>query len=872
MILQDEHNPATSTIPPAVYPQQATNTYWFAQSFVANTTYSITQVALRLARNVWTSGATVTVSIKAVDVDHNPTGADLVSATKSFANLPTQNPLADHYGAGMWGIFTFNSPVELTEDTEYTIVVRTNGAGNGLYWTQQTSGETGYFSYSSNSGVTWDNTASRDFCYQTYSNYTLQDNFEAGVEDTFIGGGDYWQGQTFTATSTYILKSIALRLERQGGAGTFTVSLKATAAGIPSGGDLSVGTLYESNIETGTMSWYEFEMDIPYKVVEGTMYAVVLRTSNATYPGFTIGGISGGDPYDGGTQLYSENAGLTWAAVGGEADDLWFRVYGSATGAGTSPDSDAVTVKRLWAVASNQFWYEDESGDMVVFSDATDDLDTTAPLTAVEAYGKVFIANGENLKVADFSNVKIATDDIGANPPDFGTVLTGDDSGAVLVVDYIDAIAGAVTIYGRRTTEYTFQSGETVTGIDDDGNAISFDTNAAETLPPHWYDWTVFGGDTTTFGTMPANANLVSEYNARLVLAGDSNYPHEWWMSRVYNPWDFQSTPASVSNTYGMATTSGSTDAGQIGDVITALISYGDDFFVFGCSSSLYLLDGDPTYGGTIETLSRTAGIYGARAWCKDHQSNLYFYSGEGLYKAEGGRSKPVSLSDLAIPKWSEDWEANPSLYRIVVTFDPIRNGIIVSQTALSNGANNNYWYDLKTEGFYPESYPDTCGVYSYYYYNSIDSSTRVLLLGCNDGYLRSFYDNNKNDILADDSDNLISSWLTIPVLPLNTLTDNKGKLMSVIFDVGGGTSSDTFQNSDGFTYELFVDNDAETVLENIKDGATAFASGTLSVTGRSKKIRPRAKGYFAAIRLYNTTVSETWAIDRIIGTVNPLQ
>lgn len=873
-ILQDEFYPSTSYAIPVAYGRYVTTTNWKAITFFASDTYTITKVALRLSKVLYNSTDKIHVGIKAVDGNHEPTGGFLTSvADKLINSLPGYNSLADHEGC-QWRVFEFSTPAELTSGTEYAIIAYLDGSVyNSVVWSGASSGETGLFCYSTDSGSTWNNTTAIDLCYQTYSAYALQDNFETGSEAEFSGGGDYWQGQVFTATSTYIAKSISMRLEREDSpVGTFIVSIRATAAGVPSGGDLTVGVLYQSDVQDGSKSWYEFELDIPYKIVSGTEYAIIVRTSGSTYPGFTIGGISGGDPYDGGTQLYSTDAGSTWESIVGENDDLWFRVYGTATGAGTSPDSDAVTVKRLWSISSNQFWYENEDGDMIVLDDATDDLDTTRPLTTAEAYGKIFIANCVNLKVADFANVKIATADIGSHPPDFGTVLTGGDSGAVMVVDYITAIASAVSIYGRRTTEYAFQSEETVTGTDDDGNSISFTTSADETLPPHWYDWTVFGNDATTFGTMPANANLVAEYHGRLVLAGNSNYPHEWWMSRVYNPWDFQTSTSSVSNTYGMAVTSGSTDAGQIGDVITALISYGDDFFVFGCSSSICLLDGDPTYGGTIETLSKTAGIYGARAWCKDHQSNLYFYSGDGLYKAQGGRSKPVSLSELKLPKWSEDWEANPSLYRIVVTFDPIRNGIIVSQTALSNGANNNYWYDLKTEGFYPENYPDTCGVYSSFYYNSIDSSTRVLLFGCNDGYLRTFYDNNKNDILADDSTSAISSWLVIPVLPLNDSVDREGKLISVTFDVGGGASSGAFQDSDGFTYELFVGNDAETVLEDIKDGATAFASGTLSATGRSNKIRPRARGYFVSTRLYNTTASETWAINRIVGLVRPLK
>ena len=126
------------------------------------------------------------------------------------------------------------------------------------------------------------------------------------------------------------------------------------------------------------------------------------------------------------------------------------------------------------------------AGDLVKLAASDGDINTSDVCRVFQGYGKAFVVNGANLKIADFQNTKIATADIGANPPDKGNILTGGTSGAQMQVDYITALSGACTIYGFRITTATFSNGETVTGTDDDSNAISFATNAAETAPPHW--------------------------------------------------------------------------------------------------------------------------------------------------------------------------------------------------------------------------------------------------------------------------------------------------------------------------------------------------------------------------------------------------
>jgi hypothetical protein len=444
-----------------------------------------------------------------------------------------------------------------------------------------------------------------------------------------------------------------------------------------------------------------------------------------------------------------------------------------------------------------------------------------------------------------------------------------------MIVDYITAITddAASTIYGFRTTTATFASGETVTGTNAStdaspyysgaSGAVSFVTSAAETAAPHWYDWTPYGNDTTNFGSMPTSAYLVARYRGRLVLSGHPNYPHQWYMAKVSNPFDW----AYGSTDPLTAVAGNNVDAGEIGDIVRALIPYGDDFMIFGCADSIHILDGDPAFGGSIDELSNITGMYGPWAWCKDENGNLYFWGSNGLYKMAGGRSKPINISQGHLPQWVDDWAVASADHRVVLTYDPSRHGVIVSKVTLADGTNLNYWFDLKTEGFYPESYPTACGIFCSLYYDSDTSGTRELILGSNDGYLRTFLNSAKDDD-SGGSDTAISSYVTLPLIKLNETEDAEGKLTSLTFELAGGASAGDFSDTDGVTYELHVGDDAETCLENIRDGATAFASGTLSGTGRKNRIRTRARGRWLGIKLYNSTAAETWAVNLINGTV----
>jgi hypothetical protein len=512
--------------------------------------------------------------------------------------------------------------------------------------------------------------------------------------------------------------------------------------------------------------------------------------------------------------------------------------------------------KRLVGLAANGVWYEDESSppDMITLAASAGNLNTSNKIQMFEAYQKVFIANGTNLKVADFGNTKIATAAVGTHPPDRGNVLTGGTSGAKMITDYITSLTGACTIYGYRTTTATFSSGETVTGTDDDGNAISFTTSAAETAPPHWYNWTSYAAS-TTWGSLPTEATLGCLYRGRCVLSGYGDYPHMWYMSRQGNPWDWNYTALDAQSPVA----ANDADAGEVGDVVTALIPHKDDYLIIGCTNSTWVLRGDPAVSGSLDAIA-PIGIFSGLSWCWDNKYNLYWLSESGLYIMNENLSGITNISLTKLPKLIADWALDPELHQVSLAYDPIRHGINIFKSDISAETNENYWFDLRLQAFMPESYPDQCAAHSAFFYNAEDDAYRGMVIGCKDGYIRRFDDTVKQDELGASEYQAINSKILIGPVLIASDDDREAVLRTLLITAAGGGTGGGQSDIDNVTWEVYVGDTAEDVVEAATLGTSPFDSGEITAPGR-KKVYPRARATYIA----------TWAVEKIIGEVKKI-
>lgn len=518
--------------------------------------------------------------------------------------------------------------------------------------------------------------------------------------------------------------------------------------------------------------------------------------------------------------------------------------------------NDRGTVRRIVAAGNDEVWYEDAAmgaGEWVELTAASGTIDTTDQLEIFSAFGKTFFVNGANRKVMDHQNTKITTLNVGANPPDRGNILTGGTSGAQMVVDYITTTSGACTIYGWKTTTADFGA-ETVTGTDDDGNAISF-TGTAEVAPPHWYDWTVYGGDTANYGTMPAKAYLGALSGGRCVLSGNPSYPHQCPASAAGNPWDWN----IYQTTADRAVLIGTGASGTIGDITRALIPVRDGQLVIGCATSIHILIGNPADGGQMVDLNGV-GIFGAHSWCLDADGNLYFWGTGGIYRLAKGSAQLENISQTVMPDLIDDIGADPSTHRVTLGYDFARVGIKICITLLANGSSTNYWLDLKTLGFFPDSHANTHGVYSQFYYDANDPDYKGLLLGCKDGYVRVH-----DDAEANDDGAAIDSYVCFGPIP-SAEDGRDGSISGIDVTLAGGASGGSEADSNNATLKVYADDVAETVVEQLEANGAPKVAAAFAGPGRKSggKCRRSVRGAYAGIRIGNNTVSQTWGMEKI--------
>lgn len=538
--------------------------------------------------------------------------------------------------------------------------------------------------------------------------------------------------------------------------------------------------------------------------------------------------------------------------------------------------TDKITIRKLVSVANDQLWYEDidvAAGTMTELEAARDEIDTSDQLDMCENYQRVFVVNGSNLKVADFVNTKLTCSAL-TKPPAHGDILTQDQGSskyAYMVVDFVNTAKTAVYGYAYYAGGATaFNTDDVVTSNDATATMDTNFTPTAVTSGPLWYDWTVYpdielsvakwgqaAGATKTFGSMPNKAYLIANYRGRLVIAGDPEHPHQWYMARQGNPWDF----AYVANDAGSPVKGHDADAGEAGDIIRSLISHKDDYLIIGSVNNMWFIAGDPAEGGSLNELSLASGMLGAKAFAWDKNDNLYIGGTTGLLRITPSFGPPVNLTEESYPDFIKNMDFDPATQRMTICYDKLRHGILISLTTIADGSNSCWWYDLRSSGLFPETYPEEAGFYSMFYYDSNDPDCSGLLLGSRDGYIRVHDDSAKNDD-AGESDEAIDSHITIGPLALAD-----GNHEGMINDMSIETSSDPDGNgvdSNDVTYKVFADRSADGCAKKMVENTSPTISGTVSTNRpRGSIIRRKIKNIFAGLRVGNSTASQTWGFNR---------
>ena len=676
------------------------------------------------------------------------------------------------------------------------------------------------------------------------------------------GGSTNVTAQGFKVSAVYDLTSLQVRMYKfDGSPGTLTLEIRNVDGGGPGETVYATATASSPTSIAPPGELVTFTFSAPYyTLLAGTQYCWVLWLPSGDSENTIKTVRIGTSQYADGVAYNDTEGGASWNIR--TTEDFMFVVNGVASTVAV-PTTDRTFNKQLIAVGSNTLFYE-SSNALTELTAARNNINCTNLLQICAAYQKVFIANEAVFGVADFGNVKLSTADINAVLPTKGMLLTGDTNSAQMVVDYVDASTdgAAANIYGQRVTSALFVDEDIVTDAD---STLSFVLNANETAGPHWYTWTVFGADTTTYGTLPDFASLICLYRGRVVLSGNKEYSYQWYMSRQNHPFDFN----YAANDAQTAVAGNNADAGELGDIITALIPYKDDYLIFGCGSSIWYMAGDPAAGGSLNELDLTTGIYGAQSWCFDNEGNLYFWGTGGIYRTTIPGT-PVNVSRIHLPNLVKAEAVDSSTHRITMAYDSRQNGILITITKFSDNSHSNYFYDLATKGFFPESSHANCAIYSQLFYQGDAPDYRRLLVGCADGYIRYYDEDTKSDIIADDTVTAINAYCTWGPLKLAQNDDYYGVLSALEVITAGGASDGTQADSSNVSFRIFVADTAEELLEKLAANTDYRVAGTIVAPGRPKgaKIRKRFRGMFLGIRLWNSTAAQTWSVNKIIGNI----
>lgn len=355
-------------------------------------------------------------------------------------------------------------------------------------------------------------------------------------------------------------------------------------------------------------------------------------------------------------------------------------------------------------------------------------------------------------------------------------------------------------------------------------------------------------------GRLDGSCRIVVNWRNRLVLARGAADPQEFTLSRQDNPWDFDFGLADPQS----ASTASLSDSGRVADPITALCPLGDDVLVIGCTRSVWALRGDPLAGGRAVCLSDQTGILCQSAWSTDPEGNLYFLGEEGLFVCTP-MGKPKNLTAARIPALTGVTPVHPGAAGasgqtfVTLVYDADRHGLLIFLTPYTSGAAVHYFYDLRNDAFWPESYPAAAGPACAAFYNSQTAAGRKLLLGGRGGYLLQYDESAKSDNVAG-SDAAIASHVWIGPMRLGG-----GVRDAVVTRCVGVLSS----LSDPAAWALHSAATPEAVLSS-----AAAASGTWSA-GRNAG-RSRVRGGAHAVKISNAIAARRWALESLVIEMEP--
>lgn len=530
------------------------------------------------------------------------------------------------------------------------------------------------------------------------------------------------------------------------------------------------------------------------------------QSTGSTYPisyAEVLGPISGNIGTEGGDDLVTENANSGDTGPNYNLVIYDFNVEGSANGL-VSNYRDVVLI--------------DSDGATVEGAVTTDLSDRT---------GSVTYSSG--LKLSDTGVADWTAEDLDTDVVYVEITVT---QGAVIST-------GTYRISSVSSSDLTLVGGDPVsTGASTDSVTYSI-KNAVRSLNPNTPSLTVLY---PSGGFVPLNSDYVVTYRDRLVWAKNRT----WYMSKQGDAgnYDYGADPEDPSR----AIAGVNSGPGEPGDPIITMATAGYDYLIFFSESAVWVMRGDPGYGGQLYQASSVAGCVGKHAWCYGDSTEIYFLGKDGLYMMEPNAGAIRPLSQGKLPRTMRGLDRDN--YDISLVYDPEDNGVIIFVVPKSFTQGTHYYYDIETQSFWPFSLASNSHQPKFAVtFGGAPTRARKACIASSDGYIREWSG-------ATDDGSPISSNVILGPYPVDAANGIDGILSELV--------ARTDKDSVSVDVEVYAAESAEEASQAAIAGTSPDYTFTCS-PGRSQQMRPRIRGASFCVKI---VASGVWAFESMSGMI----
>lgn len=352
-----------------------------------------------------------------------------------------------------------------------------------------------------------------------------------------------------------------------------------------------------------------------------------------------------------------------------------------------------------------------------------------------------------------------------------------------------------------------------------------------------------------TKGRIPPRCKFFTFWRGRMVAGRSADDGHVYHMSRQGDVFDWD-VDAPTFNLPTQAVDG--TSQGRIGrcpDIINGIIDVNDDVLLLPCDHSIWRLTGDPQEGGRFDQVTDVIGGTFGRGYVKDPAGNVYLFATRGDVLMIPPQGYPVLISgDISADLRTIDF----SSYHVGMEWDYEDEGLRLFVLPFGQGGTvvTHWFWDAKNRGWWPDQYGKTgqrIQPTSTVVIDGDAQSDRMLVYGCEDGFLRKVDKTSKaDDATAAGAAVPINSYMVQG--PVWTHEGRQGRITEVTAEMS---------SVQGFaTVDLFAADTADAM-------GLAKASFTAGA-GRNPARHVRAKGSYAWLKIRATSPTNRWAIERL--------